>query len=58
MAIKNEIDKGHVYYFEPNDTSIGKDQDGADVALMPHLEDLCIAMTLTADIYPRDKACI
>ena len=30
MAIKNEIDKGHVYYFEPNDTSIGKDQDGAD----------------------------
>lgn len=58
MAIKNEIDKGHVYYFEPNDTSIGKDQDGADVALMPHLEDLCIAMTLTADIYPRDKECI
>ena len=58
MAIKNEIDKGHVYYFEPNDTSIGKDQDGGDVALMPHLEDLCIAMTLTADIYPRDKACI
>lgn len=49
---------GHVYYFEPNDTSIGKDQDGADVALMPHLEDLCIAMTLTADIYPRDKECI
>ena len=58
MAIKNEIDKGHVYYFEPNDTSIGRDQDGADVALMPHLEDLCIAMTLTADIYPRDKECI
>ena len=58
MAIKNEIDKGHVYYFEPNDTSIGKDQDGADVALVPHLEDLCIAMTLTADIYPRDKECI
>lgn len=47
---------GHVFYFEPNDTeTMGKDQDGQDVPLMPHLEDLCIAMTLTADIYPRRK---
>lgn len=47
---------GHVFYFEPNDTeTMGKDQDGQDVSLMPHLEDLCIAMTLTADIYPREK---
>lgn len=53
-----EIDKGLVYYFEPNDTSIAKDQNGEDVALMPHLEDLCIGMTLTADIFPRDKECI
>lgn len=53
-----EIDKGLVFYFEPNDTSIAKDQNGEDVALMPHLEDLCIGMALTADIYPRDKECI
>lgn len=56
--IKNEIDCGHVYYFEPNDALLGKDQDGVDIALTPHLEDLCVAMTLTADIYPRDKECI
>lgn len=47
---------GHVFYFEPNDAdTMGKDQDGQDVSLMPHLEDLCIAMTLTADIFPRKK---
>ena len=47
---------GHVFYFEPNDTSeIGKDQDGQDVQLMPHLEDLCISMRLTAEMYPRNR---
>lgn len=55
-----EIDKiyrgGHVFYFEPNDTDLmGKDQDGQDVALMPHLEDLCISMTLTAEMCPRKR---
>lgn len=50
---------GHVFYFEPNDgMEMGKDQDGIDVPLMPHLEDLCIAMTLTADMYPRRKSSI
>lgn len=52
---ENKIQAGHVYYFEPNDISIGKDQDGGDVPLMPHLEDLCISMSLTADIFPREK---
>lgn len=52
---ENKNQEGHVYYFEPNDTSIGKDQDGYDVPLMPHLEDLCISMSLTADIFPREK---
>ena len=57
-AITNEdiYKGGHVFYFEPNDAeTMGKDQDGQDVPLMAHLEDLCIAMTLTADIYPRKK---
>jgi hypothetical protein len=57
-ANKNkEIDRGgHVYYFEPNDSDLlGKDQDNQDVAIVPHLEDLCIAMTLTADMYSRRK---
>lgn len=58
MATRSEIDKGHVFYFEPNDLDIGKDQQGQDVPLFPHLEDLCVAMTLTADVFPRDKKCI
>ena len=29
--VENKNQEGHVYYFEPNDTSIGKDQDGYDV---------------------------
>jgi cell wall-associated NlpC family hydrolase len=52
----SEICKGHVYYFEPNDADeMGKDQDGQDVTLMPHLEDMCISMTLTADMYSRKR---
>ena len=52
----SEICKGHVYYFEPNDADeMGKDQDGQEVTLMPHLEDMCISMTLTADMYSRKR---
>ena len=57
MGKKREV-RGHVYYFEPNDTSIGVDQDGAEVPLMPHLEDMCISMSLTADIFERQKSTI
>lgn len=57
MGKKREV-RGHVYYFEPNDTSIGVDQDGAEVPLMPHLEDMCISMSLTADISERKKSTI
>lgn len=47
---------GHVFYFEPNDSDeFGKDQDDQEVSLTPHLEDLCIAMTLTADMWPRKR---
>lgn len=47
---------GHIYYFEPNDADeMGKDQDGQDVPMFPHLEDMCVAMTLTADMYSRKK---
>ena len=53
--VKSEIEKGHVYYFEPNDTNTGVDQQGGSVALTPHYEDMCIAMSLTADIYSRKK---
>ena len=50
------IDSGHVYYFEPNDGGeLGKDQDGQDVPLMAHMEDLCVSMTLTAEMNTRDK---
>lgn len=45
---------GHVYYFEPNDLDFGLDQDGNKVQLVPHLEDLCIAMSLTAEVRSRD----
>ena len=61
MAQNNENDnkkQQRVFYFEPNDTSIAKDINGEDVALMPHWEDMCIAMRLTADIFPREKYCI
>lgn len=53
--VKSEIEKGHVYYFEPNDINTGVDQQGGSVALTPHYEDMCIAMSLTADIYSRKK---
>lgn len=56
--VKNIIDKGHIFYFEPNDNVYGKDQDGNNVSLMPYFEDMCVAMTLTADIYPRKKTSI
>lgn len=46
---------GHVYYFEPNDLDFGTDQDGNSVPMIPHLEDLCISMSLTAEIRSRDK---
>ena len=57
MSENKDIDRGgHVYYFEPNDSDVlGKDQDNQDVAIVPHLEDLCISMTLTADMYSRKK---
>mgnify|MGYP000290375402 FL=1 len=47
---------GHVYYFEPNDLDFGTDQDGNSVPMIPHLEDLCISMSLTAEIRSRDKS--
>lgn len=47
---------GHVYYFEPNDLDFGTDQDGNGVPMIPHLEDLCISMSLTAEIRSRDKS--
>lgn len=57
MSKKLEINglNGHVYYFEPNDLDSGIDQDGNSVPLIPHLEDLCISMSLTAEIRSRDK---
>lgn len=47
---------GHVYYFEPNDLDFGTNQDGNSVPMIPHLEDLCISMSLTAEIRSRDKS--
>ena len=55
MAEQTFIDSGHVFYFEPTDIDSGSDQDGNSVSLMPHFEDFCIAMTLTAEVYPRKK---
>lgn len=49
---------GHVFYFEPNDSDLGTDQDGRVVPLAPHVEDMCISMSLIADIYPRKKTAI
>lgn len=49
---------GHVFYFEPNDSDLGTDQDGRTVPLAPHVEDMCISMSLIADIYPRKKTAI
>lgn len=51
--VKNEISKGHVYYFEPNDLEVGRDNNGNEVPLMGHFEDMCVSMSLTADIFPR-----
>lgn len=53
--VDKTIHKGHVYYFEPNDGDIGVDQDGMSVGLTPHTEDMCISMSLYADVYPRVK---
>lgn len=58
MAAESFINDGHVLYFEPTDIDRGKDQDGNSVSLMPQFEDFCIAMTLTAEIYPREKESI
>lgn len=58
MKDKEIQQPGHVFYFEPNDTSMGTDQDGMPVPLVPHLEDMCISMSLTADIYGRNKTSI
>ena len=55
MAKEIKIEKGHVYYYEPNDPYSVKDQEGNDLSLLPEFEDLSIGMTLTAEIPPRDK---
>ena len=58
MSNSNGKKQTHVFYFEPNDIYVGKDQNGQNVPLTPYLEDMCVAMRLTADIFPRAKTCI
>ena len=58
MSNSNRKEQTHVFYFEPNDIYVGKDQNGQNVPLTPYLEDMCVAMRLTADIFPRAKTCI